>query len=1611
MERPKTKSKKISWFSIASVFLLAVALAVGVSTNAQAASGSLDRDNYFPSTSDTNDFDRAWISVTDSSGNTSSSPDTILVSVKAGANSASFILKETAGTTTIFTTTGATQPVIYPVGTTSGYVEDFNSGSHNFPALGTSVVGVNLKKLVANIGGDATTGDSANLTVATGNTLELLYGGSTLDTAVIKTNSGSFIFTPSSVGATNDASTSVNLIISMTDQDENLNPVMKDVIGFADNSALLTAANTPGTGSSRVQIEAIDQDTGDRLSIGSQEIVARNIMLVETGNNTGVFTANGKVFGTTTTVGSSDLKGNILVGSSTTAVYTGGNITLGDLTNGPGIRFQIIEVNASGRIALYEAGSGTSGPVQPVLGFVTPASGSFVGTSSLSISRVVAMGTTTCLFGVPSSVDNQGTNTSGLLKLIEGSDYCLVAISQFKGTTTGTTIGDAYSIGGGGSVTVSISDFQLAGPRSGDTLKVSYLDELDGGGSSGTVTATLAYGVAGETGTVARDGTAPDINDLITITVVDGNLNDSTATKESVAAASTLWGGTTTNNRGDRLTVKNYSTSRKQISVAHPDGTGVGTQTVRISGTDNIFVWMAPNSLTDTFQSPLSVGSTTFSLGTQAVSAVPLVRGSSSGADSFLSSAATSSFVATLDGLNNTVEISPDGTRWVSVPITETGANSSTFVGMIGFDYTAARLTTNTTSGVTTFITDSVGTTTLTFTNSGYGAGNAISSFIGTGSVVRIFDGTTQEFAEVCSPGDASLSVTKLANSTAYDPDKTFIQVIGNDMITDRLDTVSDSEIFRVGGYFGATYRIRYNDAIDSSGTYKGGDITTATSSNMGFTTYTQGALSTDITGSTGPNAFIVVTLVDQDLNTNTTSKQSTAEYDSATSGTADVIFQNENGLGTPSGSTTTNPTLSRPFRNGGTAKIVYASTLSDVLVSTVDMGASGNTVDFTLTETANNSGTFQGSFRLSSSVATNNATTTTDILKVSNGQLVTVFYNDSPSATAADNSSTYVSTTPIIVVTSLGTLNLSKSTAYLSGDAVVATVIDADRNETNNDVDWLNTAIRVTGVDYSVGGTDLILDLQETGVNTGTFLATIKTAGGTTTQNSTAATGGSNDNEGDIKTIQDVTANVIYTDTSPSSESVTKQVSFSSYDATIAFNADSYELGQSAIITMADAEQNTNNETAQTLLDSVFVKTSPSNVAKVRMVENGADTGTFVGSIQVASSGATTDLQKIVAASGDTLTSTYTDEVNTSGSTRLVTDTASVVAAAATATPTPTETPTATETPIGETPTPTATETPIGETPTPTATETPIGETPTPTPTPCVGNIAGQVTDAVTGAPIADATVVLAQGNTPIDSITTNDQGAYAFQGVDCGDYIVAVQPVTGYENATPQQATVADGVTTQVDFSLTASAPTTGNITGTVSDADTGSPIAGATVAYGEGTSPQDFTPIDSTTTGANGTYTFDDVEAGSYLVAATKTGYQPNATTATVVGGETATADIALTASATPTPTPTPVSCDVATAITSDSPTATVTKGSSTTVTVTVTGADGCAVVGDKVKATSNNTAIATVSPSKTTTNANGQATFTITGNKKGSAKVTFTEASAKLKTKTKVTVTKQ
>lgn len=1611
MKRPKTMSSKTRvWFSLASIFLLVIAFAVSAASNSMAATGSFDRGGYLPDLG-TNDYDRSWITVTDSASNTTSERDTVTVTinVRGTSNFTTFKLQETGTGTGVFTTTGGTQPVMYPVGTSSGYVEDFNSGSHNYPALGTSVNGLNLKEFTANIGGDATTGTPGSLAVETGNTLDLLFAGSTLDSAPIQFNSGTYSFIPSAVSAaTTDSSVSPNLIVSVTDPDENLNPVARDVIGFADGSALL--ATNPGTGSSRVQVEAIDQTTGTTLNLGGTNIIASNIMLVETGPNTGVFSATGKVFGTSTTVSASDLKGNVTVGTS---AYSGAVITLG--TSTPLVEFRIIETNASGGIGLYFAIDNT-----PVLGFVSPASNSFPGSSTLGLSKVVASGTNTSLFGSVVAGTTTSSSASGLIKLIDGSNYCLVAIGTF---TTGNGSASTTAIG---STTVELGSFQLAGPRSGDTIKVSYLDELRDAGTSGTVTGTLAYGVTGVTGTLAGDGTtAPDINDFVTITVVDANLNTSTSTQESVAAGSPLFTGTTTNNRGDRLKVAGYNLTGKQISVSHPDGFKVGTQSVRISSTDNSFVWVVPDTLTTGFGDPLTSGSSSFSLGTESVSNVPLVRGDSAAADSFLSSATTSSFVATLDGLDNTVEISPDGTRWISVPIVETGANSATFVGTISFDDTRVRLTTNTSTSITALITDFTGTSSLTFQNPNP---PNLTNVIGTGSVVRIFneDGSAQEFAEVCSVGNNTLSVTKLSNSTVFDPDKTWVQVIGNDLMPERLDTTSTGiRHFRIGGYCGANYRLRYNDALGDGNVYMGGDTLAVTASDMGFTTH-DGSISTDVTGTVAPNSTVVVTVVDNDLNISTASKQSTNQQNDATSNN---IF-NEDGLGVPSGSSTANAS----FKNGGTSKIVYASTLSSIRNSQVSLDAGGNTIDFKLIETANDSGTFKGSFTLSSGSATSNSN---DVLKVSNGDVVRAFYIDSPTGNCESSD---LVTEPLNVVTGVGVLTLNRDLtrlAFPEGDTVVATVVDIDRNANSSGIDTLTTALRVTGVNYNVG-TDLTLDLVENGADTGTFLASFKT-GTTTDAGTTPQT---------LKTVQGGVANVIYTDTSPQATSAVAPVGFSAGDATLDFDADTYALDTFALITLSDPEQNTVVTSVQTLLNSVFIRTSIENSTNVRMVENGTDTGVFVGSIKVASSGGTTEFSQIQAAQGDTLTISYIDVANTTGLARTVTDTSTVteqltgnIAGQVTDSVTGDGINGATVTlDTGETATTGSVrgingvyvirnvlvgqhDITVSATNYADSTQTITVEEGEPdlqteknvfnvalTSTIEFGSISGQVTDSATTLGISGATVAFGTSPQNVVATTTTDaDGNYSFANVVPGAYAVAVQ-ATGYEQEQPVPVRVDAGEAEVVNFALTAMpitptptptpTPTVGNIGGQVTDGTTGLGIVGATVTIETG---------ESATTIANGVYAIRDVAAGVHTVTASAAGYSSDAKTIELAGGENERVDFALipgSPTPTPTPTPTPAPC-TPTKMTADPTKANVAVGGSATETITVTNEDGIPCEGVQVTSEiKKGKKKISVTPVSQTTNADGQAVFEIDGVKKGDAEVKFTSGDLKVKVKVKV-----
>ncbi|MEA2633982.1 MAG: large repetitive protein [Chloroflexota bacterium] len=156
-------------------------------------------------------------------------------------------------------------------------------------------------------------------------------------------------------------------------------------------------------------------------------------------------------------------------------------------------------------------------------------------------------------------------------------------------------------------------------------------------------------------------------------------------------------------------------------------------------------------------------------------------------------------------------------------------------------------------------------------------------------------------------------------------------------------------------------------------------------------------------------------------------------------------------------------------------------------------------------------------------------------------------------------------------------------------------------------------------------------------------------------------------------------------------------------------------------------------------------------------------------------------------------------------------------------------------------------------------------------------GTITGTVTDSGSTAPIAGATVSYGGGST-----TTDGSGSYTLANVAEGSYTVTAS-ATGYAGQS-RTVTVGPGATATQNFALT---PPNGAITGTVTNATTGTPISGATVAYSGG----------STTTNGSGQYTLSSVSPGTYSVTASASGYSSMTQSVTVGSGQTATANFGL------------------------------------------------------------------------------------------------------------------
>jgi protocatechuate 3,4-dioxygenase beta subunit len=165
-------------------------------------------------------------------------------------------------------------------------------------------------------------------------------------------------------------------------------------------------------------------------------------------------------------------------------------------------------------------------------------------------------------------------------------------------------------------------------------------------------------------------------------------------------------------------------------------------------------------------------------------------------------------------------------------------------------------------------------------------------------------------------------------------------------------------------------------------------------------------------------------------------------------------------------------------------------------------------------------------------------------------------------------------------------------------------------------------------------------------------------------------------------------------------------------------------------------------------------------------------------------------------------------------------------------------------------------------------------------------GSIGGVVTDSVTSAAIAGASVSYT-GSKGSGSTTTDSGGNYAFGGVAPGSYTVTAS-ASGHTTQTAS-VTVTAGTLSSKNFALV---PTVGSISGTVKDAQTTVGLVGASVTCACG---------GSATTGTGGAYSIANVAPGTYSMTFSATGYVSQTINNVVVtAGHATTESVALSSS---------------------------------------------------------------------------------------------------------------
>jgi hypothetical protein len=184
-------------------------------------------------------------------------------------------------------------------------------------------------------------------------------------------------------------------------------------------------------------------------------------------------------------------------------------------------------------------------------------------------------------------------------------------------------------------------------------------------------------------------------------------------------------------------------------------------------------------------------------------------------------------------------------------------------------------------------------------------------------------------------------------------------------------------------------------------------------------------------------------------------------------------------------------------------------------------------------------------------------------------------------------------------------------------------------------------------------------------------------------------------------------------------------------------------------------------------------------------------------------------------------------------------------------------------------------------------------------TPAATFGRFSGVVINAVSSAPIGQATVAIRTlANVLVDQVFTAGNGAWTSASLASGIYNVTVS-ASGFQTVTVQNQFLSGGpsipVTSLATIRLPGVSAGAGSIFGSVRNATTDNALDSVTVELRAGANNTSGAPVVTTSTNSDGAYTFAAQPSGTYTVRATKAGFADAAVTV-VVAGTTALAPVA-------------------------------------------------------------------------------------------------------------------